>query len=97
MEDHWFTCECYGCEPERKFGPQVVEEKKEDVVNHPQHYTFGSIEVIDAIEDWQLDYHLGNVVKYVARAKYKGNFVENLSKAKWYLERRITKEEESGK
>ena len=68
--------------------------KIEDVVNHPRHYTTGEIEVIDAIEDWKLDYHDGNVVKYVARAKYKGDYLENLKKAQWYLNRKIQKEEE---
>jgi hypothetical protein len=63
-----------------------------DLVNHPPHYTFGRIEVIDAIEDWNLDFHLAQVVKYVARARHKGNFVEDLKKARWYLDRKITNE-----
>lgn len=61
----------------------------QDGVNHPAHYNAGRIEVIDAIEDWSLGFHEGNVVKYVARAKYKGNQLEDLKKAKWYLDRRI--------
>lgn len=60
-----------------------------DNVDHPKHYTFGKIEVIDTIEDWQLGFHEGNVVKYVARAKHKGNELEDLKKAAWYLNRRI--------
>lgn len=60
-----------------------------DAVNHPAHYTMGKIEVIDAIEDWKLGLHEGNVVKYVARAKYKGRELEDLKKARWYLDRRI--------
>lgn len=66
---------------------------QEDVINHPSHYTTGNIEVIDAIEDWKLDYHDGNVIKYVARAKYKGDYLENLKKAQWYLNRKIQIEE----
>jgi hypothetical protein len=62
-----------------------------DNVDHPPHYTFGKIEVIDAIEDWQLGFHEGNVVKYVARAKHKGNELECLQKARWYLDRAINK------
>jgi Protein of unknwon function (DUF3310) len=62
---------------------------KNDPVNHPTHYTFGKIEVIDAIEDWQLGFHEGNVVKYVARAKHKDDELENLQKGAWYLNRRI--------
>lgn len=63
--------------------------EKIDNVNHPQHYTFGNIEVIDAIEDWGLGYHLGNVIKYVARAGHKNNELEDLKKAQWYLARYI--------
>jgi hypothetical protein len=61
----------------------------DDPVNHPQHYTFGGIEVIDAIEAWKLGFHLGNVVKYVARSAHKGNEIECLEKAAWYLKRHI--------
>lgn len=60
-------------------------------VNHPAHYNVGSIEVIDAIEDWKLGFHLGNVVKYVARAGHKGSELEDLKKAEWYLQRKIAK------
>lgn len=69
---------------------KVVElPKKEDVINHPSHYTRGKIEVIDFIEDHQLPYHLGNVIKYIARAGYKGDKLEDLKKARWYLDRYI--------
>ena len=60
-----------------------------DAVNHPPHYTTGKIEVIDFIEDQKLGYHLGNVIKYVARAKHKGDYLENLKKAQWYLNREV--------
>ena len=62
-----------------------------DTVNHPAHYTDGNIEVIDFIEDKKLPYHLGNVVKYVARAGKKDpeKTVEDLKKAAWYLNRYI--------
>ena len=62
---------------------------KEDVINHPSHYTRGKIEVIDFIEDQQLPYHLGNVIKYIARAGHKGDKLEDLKKARWYLDRYI--------
>lgn len=62
-----------------------------DTVNHPPHYTFGQYEVIDVIEDWELDYHRGNAVKYIARAKHKGNEIQDLQKAVWYLNRAIEK------
>lgn len=63
--------------------------KREDVINHPSHYTRGKIEVIDFIEDQQLPYHLGNVIKYIARAGHKGDKLEDLKKARWYLDRYI--------
>lgn len=63
--------------------------KSQDLVNHPPHYTKGNYEVIEVIEDWKLDYHLGNAVKYIARAEHKGNLVTDLQKAIWYLQRRI--------
>lgn len=60
-----------------------------DMVNHPPHYKVGGIETIDFIEAKSLNYHLGNVVKYVTRADHKGERLENLKKAMWYLEREI--------
>ena len=62
-----------------------------DNVNHPPHYTFSAIQGIDAIEAWRLGYRLGNVVKYVARAAHKGAELQDLKKARWYLDREIEK------
>lgn len=66
-----------------------------DPVNHPQHYCLGGIEVLDAVEAWELPYHLGNVVKYIARAgkKNPATFLEDLKKAQFYLNRFIAREE----
>ena len=58
-------------------------------VNNPKHYNAGKIEVIDAIEDWNLGFHAGNVIKYVARHERKGKPIEDLEKAKWYIDRLI--------
>jgi len=55
-------------------------------VHHPKHYNTGNIEVIDAIVDWELDFIEGNVVKYVTRAKHKGDQLGDLKKARWYLD-----------
>jgi hypothetical protein len=65
----------------------------EDPVNSPKHYTQGNMEVITAIEGIGLDYHQGNVVKYVSRYRYK-NGIEDLRKAKWYIDRLIYIEEQ---
>ena len=62
-----------------------------DSVNHPSHYNQGNIEVIDAIEDWKLNFALGNVVKYVARADHKVRALEELEKARFYLDDEIEK------
>jgi hypothetical protein len=60
-----------------------------DAVNNPAHYTAGGIETIDFIEAKKLGYNLGNVVKYITRADHKGNKLEDLRKAQWYLSREI--------
>jgi hypothetical protein len=60
-----------------------------DAVNHPAHYTAGRFEVIDVIEDWRLGFSLGNAVKYIARSEHKGKKLEDLKKARWYLDREI--------
>ena len=70
-----------------------------DNVNHPAHYSSGSIEVIDFIEDKELGFHLGNAVKYISRAGRKNpdNTIEDLRKAVWYINRQIQRLEGAGK
>lgn len=64
-----------------------------DAVNHPPHYggEADPYEAIKVIEAWQLGFHLGNVVKYLARAGRKdpARILEDLKKARWYLDRYI--------
>ena len=67
-----------------------------EAVNHPPHYNQGNIEVIDAIEDWGLDFNAGNVVKYVSRHQHKAEPLEDLKKARWYLDRLIEGWENAG-
>ena len=59
-----------------------------DNVNSPNHYNKGDIEVIDYILDQKFNYLEGNVIKYVSRYRNKGG-IEDLRKAKWYLEKLI--------
>lgn len=73
--------------------PPRQETLTEDSVNRPSHYTRGSIEVISVIEDQKLGYHLGNVIKYVLRAGHKEDEIEDLKKARWYLDRHIQNRE----
>ena len=71
----------------------VVEEDCKDrynyssTVDHPAHYNKTSLEVIDAIDAWELDFSEGNVVKYLLRAKHKNDAKEDLEKALWYIQR----------
>lgn len=64
-----------------------------DPVNHPQHYTAhpSGVECIQITE--HMGFNLGNVIKYVWRADLKGQSVEDLKKARWYLDREIAKRE----
>lgn len=65
-----------------------------DNINHPKHYggKNNPYEAIKVIEAWELDFCLGNVVKYISRAGKKGEWKhrEDLEKAAWYLNRAIT-------
>lgn len=62
-------------------------------VNHPKHYggednTYEAIKVIDA---WGADFYIGNLLKYVCRSGKKSDELEDLEKAKWYLDNKIKK------
>lgn len=80
----------------QKYSEQISK-KKEDLVNHPLHYNQYSQEVIDTIEEVTVNmpvtvaYHVGNAVKYLFRAPFKGKLKQDLEKAIWYLERAVNK------
>jgi len=57
-------------------------------VNHPDHYNAG-VEAIEVIESWGLNFNVGNVIKYMLRAAHKGEEIQDLEKAKWYLDRHL--------
>ena len=64
----------------------------DDKINHPKHYCEGrKYEPIDVIEDWGLGMHGGNAVKYISRAGRKGDAIEDLEKARWYVDRYVQK------
>ena len=77
----------------------ITEKLAPDMVNAPPHYRHGGIETIDYIEAKNLNYRLGNVIKYISRAGKKHEMlglknrfdysITDLEKAKWYLEREI--------
>ena len=59
-------------------------------VDHPAHYGGDTVyEAVKVIEAWELGFNLGNCVKYVCRAGKKGDRVEDLRKALWYLQREV--------
>lgn len=70
-------------------------------VNHPAHYNRGKYETIDVIEDWNLNFSLGSVIKYISRCGAKDDpsmtieekSLEDLKKARFYLDREIQRRE----
>lgn len=101
LVDLW--CEYNGYEEWRASQTRITERDSEPqcgardpAVDHPAHYNVGKIEVIDVIEDagWGRAFNLGNAVKYILRAEHKGKELQDLKKARWYLDRYIQKLEE---
>ena len=80
--------------PYPEYGPTgPPPEPKEEAVNHPEHYQHPSgIECIQITE--HMSFNLGNALKYIWRCEDKRDAVEDLKKAKWYIEREINKREE---
>ena len=77
-------------------GNEGTKKTLDDKVNHPSHYTYGNIEIMDFIEQVTKDYKpelafaIGNAIKYISRANRK-NGKEDLDKARWYLNRAFEK------
>jgi len=77
---------------------ETFEDTWTDQVNHPEHYTTRSMEAIDIIEtaiedqdDPVLAYLMSNTIKYLLRYQHKGRPRQDLEKARWYLDRMISK------
>lgn len=66
-------------------------ESNSNMVDHPQHYQGKNFEVIDIINDYSLNFELGNAIKYILRADKKGNKKQDLEKAIWYLNHELSK------
>ena len=81
----------YLIERANKYLMEVNKTIPTDNVNNPTHYNTGTIEVITVIEDWKLNFNLGNAIKYIGRCEHKENKKQDLEKAKWYIEREIRK------
>ena len=83
---------------------QIVkrEEMNDDKVNHPKHYNINwkgeqAIEPYSFINSWRMGYAEGNIIKYVSRHKYKGKALQDLEKARWYLNQMIEELENNEK
>ncbi len=72
----------------RKLMKEILER---ELVNHPEHYQGNKLEVIDIINDYSLNFELGNAIKYILRADKKGNKKQDLEKAIWYLNHELSK------
>jgi len=94
-KDRWLAGMIKGGPVEPEDVDQVIEsvQPPADPIN-PPHYRQGTLEVIDAIEGLALGYREGNCLKYLARYRYK-NGLEDLRKARWYLERLIREVEDA--
>jgi hypothetical protein len=66
---------------------------KPDLINKPPHYTQGKIESIDFIRDQDFPYLAGTIIKYIVRYRWKGTALQDLKKARWYLDRLIAEYE----
>ena len=96
-KEHSSNCTTSCKEPNKSFknedyGFEKNSNDEIDMVNHPPHYQHG-IEPIEFIESHNLNFNLGSAVKYIARAPYKGKELEDLAKAKWFIEREIKRHE----
>ncbi len=71
--------------------PVSIKNKKYNKVEHPKHYTThpSGVECIQITE--HMGFNLGNAIKYIWRADEKGNAIEDLEKAVWYIKREISK------
>ena len=88
------TLRCHQCDDEkREREKRATVITADDKINHPAHYMACGLESITVIEAFSLSFSLGNVCKYVLRCDRKGEGLEDLKKARWYLEREIARRE----
>lgn len=94
MADTHTTCDKCGAVYPIIYGHKcLITKEGKDMVNHPEHYTKHKWEVIDILEEFFPDDPLlFTAGKYLLRANYKGNFIQDLEKLKWYVDRRIAQE-----
>ena len=72
--------------------------RESELIKHPSHYTAGrKYEPKDVIRDWELNFNLGSAVKYISRAGRKGDKIEDLEKARQFLDFEIEVLKEEGR
>lgn len=77
----------------------ILKEEPKELVNHPEHYggADNPYEAIKVIEAWRLNFNLGSVLKYIARCGKKDEELQELKKARWFIEREIKRMEREAK
>jgi hypothetical protein len=71
---------------------KTSDQQPPEIINHPEHYGGDTVyEAIKVIEAWGLGFCLGNALKYICRAGRKGSDLDDLKKARWYIDREITR------
>ena len=65
--------------------------RNENLIDHPIHYQSDGIEVINIIDSFNLNFNLGNSIKYILRADKKGNKKQDLEKSLWYINHELKK------
>lgn len=95
-KDHFVTEKTTLCAPSSAEVDAVLEKIKDwDTVENPSHYEEGrKYSPLEVVLDWGLGFCLGNVVKYISRSGRKTNELEDLKKARFYLEKKIEKLEQ---
>ena len=67
--------------------PKMAKPDQTDIISHPSHYTDGrKYEPKDVIRDWNLNFNLGSAVKYISRAGRKDDIIQDLKKAKQFID-----------
>jgi hypothetical protein len=83
-------CKCKGSfsplSDEYKAAPDLYEPMTKDLIHHPAHYCYSEYKPKDVIRAWGLNFNLGSAVKYIARAGRKDDILQELNKAKQFIE-----------
>ena len=80
-------CEYVRWKENNSMANDLEQKPQKDIISHPSHYIDGrKYEPKDVIRDWDLNFNLGSAVKYISRADRKDDILQDLKKAKQFLE-----------